>query len=120
MQTQTLASKPLDAPASNATALRRVLGPVALVAFGVGATVGARLFVTLGRVAALEAGPATLVSLAISAVGCALAALCYAELASQMPSAGGAYAYAHAALGELAAWATGWVLLLEHGLGVAC
>lgn len=120
MRTQMLASKPLDAPASNATALRRVLGPVALVAVGVGATVGARLFVMLGRVAALEAGPAVVISLAVAAAGCALAALCYAELVSQLPSAGGAYAYAHAALGELAGWATGWVLLLEYGLGAAC
>src|SRR5438874_13502314 len=101
MWEQLWARKPLNALAHAAgeSPLRRVLGPAGLMGLGLGAILGARLFVTVGRVAALEAGPAVLLSLLAAAAGCALAALSYAELAPLAPVAGGAYSYAYAALG---------------------
>src|SRR5215218_9208958 len=81
--------------------LRRVLGPVALTSLGVGAIIGAGIFVMTGRVAAENAGPAVMVSYAVAGLGCALAAFCYAEFASMAPVAGSAYTYAYATLGEI-------------------
>src|SRR5438270_2241758 len=88
--------------------LRRVLGPVGLTSLGVGAIIGAGIFVMTGRVAANEAGPAIVVSFVVAGIGCTLAALCYAEFASMAPVAGSAYTYAYATLGELIAWIIGW------------
>jgi APA family basic amino acid/polyamine antiporter len=104
------------------TALARTLGPAQLVALGVGAVVGTGLFATLGTAAGGDAsrpgaGPAILVSLALTAVVCAMAGLCYSELAAMVPVAGSAYTYAYATLGELAAWIIGWDLLLEYAIG---
>ncbi len=99
--------------------LRRSLGPWQLVGFGVGAIVGAGLFSLTGIAAADYAGPAVVISFMIAAVGCALTGLCYSELASMVPSAGSAYAYAYAALGEAVAWMIGWDLLLEYSVGAA-
>jgi APA family basic amino acid/polyamine antiporter len=96
--------------------LRRVLGPVALTALGVGAIIGAGIFVTTGAEAANKAGPAVMVSYAVAGLGCALAALCYAEFASMVPVAGSAYTYAYATLGELLAWIIGWDLVLEYAM----
>ena len=99
--------------------LRRVLGPISLTALGVGAIIGAGIFVMTGQVAAVDAGPAIVVSFAVAAVGCALAALCYAEFAAMVPIAGSAYTYAYATLGELFAWIIGWDLMLEYAMSCA-
>jgi amino acid transporter len=97
--------------------LHRVLGPVALTSLGVGCIIGAGIFVVTGRAAALDAGPAVIVSFAVAAVGCALAALCYAEFAAMAPVAGSAYTYAYTTLGEIFAWIIGWDLILEYAMG---
>jgi amino acid transporter len=96
--------------------LRRVLGPIALTSLGVGAIIGAGIFVTTGAEAANKAGPAVMLSYAIAGLGCAFAALCYAEFASLAPVAGSAYTYAYATLGELFAWIIGWDLVLEYAM----
>jgi amino acid transporter len=99
--------------------LHRVLGPVALTCLGVGCIIGAGIFVLTGVAAANDAGPAIVVSFAIAAVGCALAALCYAEFAAMAPVAGSAYTYAYTTLGEIFAWIIGWDLILEYAMGCA-
>src|ERR1051325_6090148 len=99
--------------------LRRLLGPVGLTSLGIGAIIGAGIFVMTGRVAAVDAGPAIVVSYIIAGVGCALAAFCYAEFASMAPVAGSAYTYAYATLGELIAWIIGWDLILEYAMSAA-
>jgi APA family basic amino acid/polyamine antiporter len=99
--------------------LRRALGPVQLTAIGIGAILGAGIFVTTGAIARQTAGPALLVSYAVAGVACFFAALCYAEFAALVPAAGSAYAYAYATLGELPAWVIGWALVLEYGGGAA-
>ncbi len=99
--------------------LRRVLGPVGLTSLGIGAIIGAGIFVITGRVAANDAGPGVLLSYAIAGVACALAAFCYAEFASMAPVAGSAYTYAYATLGELFAWIIGWDLILEYAMSAA-
>lgn len=99
--------------------LRRVLGPVGLTSLGVGAIIGAGIFVMTGRVAAEDAGPAIMLSYAVAGLGCALAAFCYAEFASLAPVAGSAYTYAYATLGELLAWIIGWDLILEYAMSCA-
>jgi basic amino acid/polyamine antiporter, APA family len=99
--------------------LHRVLGPVALTSLGVGCIIGAGIFVMTGRAAALDAGPAVIISFAIAALGCALAALCYAEFAAMAPVAGSAYTYAYTTLGEIFAWIIGWDLILEYAMGCA-
>ena len=96
--------------------LHRVLGFWSLVAIGIGCTIGAGIFVLPGVIAATKAGPGILLSFMLAAVACAIAALCYAELAVIIPAAGSAYSYTYATLGELAAWLIGWNLLLEYGL----
>src|SRR5262249_50623234 len=99
--------------------LRRVLGPISLTALGVGAIIGAGIFVMTGRVAAVDAGPSIVLSYAVAALGCALAAMCYAEFAAMVPIAGSAYTYAYATLGELFAWIIGWDLMLEYAMSCA-
>lgn len=99
--------------------LRRVLGPIGLTSLGVGAIIGAGIFVMAGRAAANEAGPGVMLSFAVAGLGCALAALCYAEFASLAPVAGSAYTYAYATLGELLAWIIGWDLILEYAMSCA-
>ncbi len=96
--------------------LRRVLGPVSLTALGVGAIIGAGIFVLTGLAAHDYAGPGLVLSFVIAGLGCAFAALCYAEFASMIPVAGSAYTYAYATLGELMAWVIGWDLILEYGM----
>jgi len=99
--------------------LHRVLGPVALTALGVGATIGTGIYVLTGEVAHNYAGPSMMLSFLLAAVGCGFAALCYSELASMVPVAGSAYTYAYATLGELVAWVIGWDLILEYAIGSA-
>jgi APA family basic amino acid/polyamine antiporter len=99
--------------------LRRVLGPVQLSALGVGAIIGAGIFVATGAAAHNVAGPALMLSYVIAGITCIFAALCYAEFASMVPVAGSAYTYAYATLGELFAWIIGWDLVLEYAVGSA-
>jgi APA family basic amino acid/polyamine antiporter len=119
---QLFARKSLEALLAEAEGerrLRRALGPVALTALGVGAVIGAGIFVMTGRAAREDAGAAIVVSFAVAGLGCSLAALCYAEFAALAPVAGSAYTYAYATLGELLAWVIGWDLLLEYAVGCA-
>jgi APA family basic amino acid/polyamine antiporter len=117
---QFLAVPPPGAPpAAAAGRLQRVLGAPALVAVGVGATIGSGIFALTGTVAATNAGPALTLSLLIAAFGCSLAALCYCEFASFLPVSGSAYSYAYATLGEGVAWFIGWNLILEYGLSAS-
>lgn len=92
----------------------RVLGGWALIAMGIGATIGAGIFVTAGQIARTEAGPAVILSFVVAGIGCAFAGLCYAEFAALAPSGGSAYSYAYATMGELLAWIIGWDLVLEY------
>jgi basic amino acid/polyamine antiporter, APA family len=98
--------------------LKRTLGPLSLTALGVGAVIGAGIFVMTG-LGATYAGPALTLSFVISGLGCVLAGLCYAEFAAMIPLAGSAYTYAYAALGELLAWIIGWDLTLEYAMGAS-
>jgi amino acid transporter len=109
----------LDAEAKGENRLKRVLGPVGLTSLGVGAIIGAGIFVITGRVAANDAGPGVLLSFVVAGVACALAAFCYAEFASMAPVAGSAYTYAYATLGEIMAWIIGWDLILEYAMSAA-
>jgi APA family basic amino acid/polyamine antiporter len=99
--------------------LNRSMGVWSVTALGVGAIVGTGIFVLTGKAAALSAGPAIVLSFVIAGVISALAALCYAELASTVPVSGSAYTYVYATLGELPAWIVGWGLILEYALGAA-
>jgi APA family basic amino acid/polyamine antiporter len=99
--------------------LRRVLGPVMLTSLGVGAVIGTGIFVLTGVAAHDRAGPALILSFAVSGLACVFAALCYAEFASMAPVAGSAYTYAYATLGELFAWIIGWDLVLEYAVGAS-
>jgi APA family basic amino acid/polyamine antiporter len=97
--------------------LERTLGPVNLVLLGIGAIIGAGLFSITGIAAAQNAGPAVVISFILASIGCALAGLCFSELASMIPIAGGAYSYTYATLGEFLAWIIGWALVLEYAAG---
>lgn len=99
--------------------LKRTLGATNLVALGIGAIIGAGLFVRTAAAAGGHAGSAVTLSFIIAAIGCAFAGLCYAEFASIIPIAGSAYTYAYATMGELVAWIIGWALILEYALGAA-
>jgi APA family basic amino acid/polyamine antiporter len=99
--------------------LRRVLGPLQLTSLGIGAVIGAGIFVSTGAVARQTAGPALMLSYAVAGLACVFAALCYAEFASMVPAAGSAYTYAYATLGELFAWIIGWDLILEYAVSAA-
>lgn len=99
--------------------LRRALGPLNLIALGIGAIIGAGIFVITGQAAAQFAGPAIVISFVLAAIACGFAGLCYAEFASLIPIAGSAYTYSYATLGELVAWIIGWDLILEYAFGAA-
>ena len=101
------------------TTLRRTLGPLNLTALGIGAIIGAGIFVLTGQAAALYAGPSVWVSMILVGVACAFAGLCYAEMASAVPVAGSAYTYSYATMGELIAWIIGWDLVLEYAAGAS-
>jgi len=106
----------LHSELAGAERLHRVLGPWALTAMGIGAIIGAGIFVLTGLAAHDYAGPSLMLSFVLAATGCALAGLCYAEFASMIPVAGSAYTYAYATLGELFAWIIGWDLVLEYAI----
>jgi APA family basic amino acid/polyamine antiporter len=102
--------------------LRRVLGPIDLIALGIGATIGAGIFATIGTAAAGDsvrpgAGPALILSFVLTAVVCAFTGLCYAELASLVPVSGSAYTFTYVTLGEIVAWIIGWDLIIEYAIG---
>ena len=99
--------------------LKRTLGAGSLIALGIGAIIGAGLFVRTADAASTAAGPAVVISYIIAGVGCAFAGLCYAEFASMIPIAGSAYAYAYVTMGEFLAWIIGWALVLEYALAAA-
>ena len=103
-----------EAEQSGSKSLKRVLGPISLIALGVGVIIGAGLFSITGTVAAGYTGPAITLSFIIAAIGCCFAGLCYAEFASMIPVAGSAYTYSYATMGELIAWIIGWDLVLEY------
>ncbi|UDF02458.1 amino acid permease [Asticcacaulis sp. AND118] len=99
--------------------LKRTLGPINLMSLGVGAIIGAGIFVLTGQVASANAGPAIMLSFVVAGIACALAGLCYAELSSTMPVSGSAYTYAYGTLGEVFAWIMGWLLVLEYGVAAS-
>jgi APA family basic amino acid/polyamine antiporter len=99
--------------------LKRTLDAKALIALGIGAIIGAGLFVRTAAASAEAAGPAVTLSFLVAAIGCAFAGLCYAEFAAMIPIAGSAYTYAYATMGEFVAWTIGWALVLEYALGAA-
>src|SRR3954469_6685904 len=94
--------------------LKRTLSATNLIALGIGAIIGAGLFVRTAAAAANNAGPSVTLGFIVAGIGCALAGLCYAEFASMIPIAGSAYTYTYATLGELVAWVIGWDLVLEY------
>src|ERR1700742_4548475 len=119
-----LATKPLSLLTKEANevgenTLKRSLGPVNLITLGIGAIIGAGIFVLTGQAAALHAGPAVALSFIVAGITCAFAGLCYAEFASIIPIAGSAYTYGYATLGEFVAWIIGWCLVLEYAFGAA-
>src|SRR6266568_486010 len=99
--------------------LKRALGPVNLVTLGIGAIIGAGIFVLTGSAAATFTGPGIVLSFLLAGSGCIFAGLCYAEFASLIPIAGSAYTYGYATLGEIFAWIIGWDLILEYAFGAA-
>ncbi len=123
MANQLLSTKPINELLKSAEGekggLRRALGPVNLITFGIGAIIGAGIFVLTGQAAALYAGPAIVLSFILCGIGSGFAGLCYAEFASLIPIAGSAYTYAYATLGEIFAWIIGWALILEYSFGAA-
>src|SRR5258705_4283277 len=94
--------------------LHRALGPWQLIALGIGAIIGAGIFVITGHAAATYSGPGVVISFAIAGLGCLFAGLCYGEYASMIPVAGSAYTYTYATLGRILAWIIGWNLVLEY------
>lgn len=119
-----LAVKPLErllteSQETGEHSLKRALGPMNLVTLGIGAIIGAGIFVLTGQAAAQHAGPAIVLSFVLAGIACAFAGLCYAEFASLIPIAGSAYTYGYATMGELFAWIIGWDLVLEYALGAA-
>jgi APA family basic amino acid/polyamine antiporter len=122
MMSQLFARKPLELLLEEMKGehrLRRILGPIQLTSLGVGAIIGAGIFVATGAAAHNVAGPALMISYVVAGITCIFAALCYAEFASMVPVAGSAYTYAYATLGELFAWIIGWDLILEYGVASA-
>ena len=109
----------VDASTSGEGTLKRTLGPVALIALGIGAIIGAGLFVRTAAAIAERSGPSVTIAFIVAGVGCAFAGLCYAEFASMIPIAGSAYTYSYATMGELVAWIIGWDLVLEYAVGAA-
>jgi len=108
-----------DAAGSGEGTLKRTLGPMALVALGIGAIIGAGLFVRTAAAIAERSGPSVTIAFVVAGIGCAFAGLCYAEFASMIPIAGSAYTYSYATMGELIAWIIGWDLVLEYAVGAA-
>src|ERR687894_1590721 len=108
-----------EASAEGEHSLRRTLGALNLTLLGIGAIIGAGIFVLTGTAAAQYAGPAIVLSFVLAGFGCLFAGLCYAEFASMIPIAGSAYTYGYATMGEFIAWIIGWDLILEYAVGAS-
>jgi APA family basic amino acid/polyamine antiporter len=117
--TKSITALRAEADAGGERSLKRALGPLNLITLGIGAIIGAGIFVLTGQAAALHAGPAVPLSMILVGIACAFAGLCYAEMASAVPVAGSAYTYSYATMGELVAWIIGWDLVLEYAAGAA-
>src|SRR3954463_15266093 len=118
------ATKPLErlmteAEETGEHTLKRTLGPMSLVMLGIGAIIGAGLFVRTAAAIADRAGPSVVLAFIVAGIGCAFAGLCYAEFASMIPVAGSAYTYSYATMGELVAWIIGWDLILEYAVAAS-
>src|ERR1700745_4072709 len=118
------ATKPLntlmeEAADTSEHSLKRTLGPVNLIMLGIGAIIGAGLFVRTAAAIADRSGPSVTIAFIVAGFGCAFAGLCYAEFASMIPVAGSAYTYSYTTRGELMAWIIGWDLVLEYAVGAA-
>lgn len=109
----------LEEASESEKGLKRTLTAWSLIALGIGAIIGAGLFVRTATAAAQNAGPSVTIGFIVAAIGCALAGLCYAELSSSIPISGSAYTYTYATMGELLAWIIGWDLILEYAVGAA-
>ena len=109
----------VDASTTDSAHLKRTLGPFSLVTLGIGAIIGAGLFVRTAAAIAERSGPSVTIAFLVAGLGCAFAGLCYAEFASMIPIAGSAYTYSYATMGELVAWIIGWDLVLEYAVGAA-
>jgi basic amino acid/polyamine antiporter, APA family len=114
---KSIAALKAEAAESGESSLKRSLSALNLTALGIGAIIGAGIFVLTGTAAALHAGPAVTLSFVVAGITCAFAGLCYAEMASTVPIAGSAYAYSYATMGEFVAWIIGWDLVLEYAIG---
>lgn len=124
MASRLFATKPISTILAEASeggehTLKRALGPINLITLGIGAIIGAGIFVLTGTAAAQFAGPAIVLSFVIAGIGCVFAGLCYSEFASMIPIAGSAYTYGYATMGEIVAWIIGWALVLEYAFGAA-
>ena len=117
--TKSIASLQEEASAEGTHTLKRALSAWNLTMLGIGAIIGAGIFVLTGTAASLYAGPAVVLSFVLAGLGCLFAGLCYAEFAAMIPIAGSAYTYAYATLGEFFAWIIGWDLILEYLFGAA-
>src|SRR6201988_5085463 len=117
--TKPIAQLRAEADAAGESGLKRTLGPLNLITLGIGAIIGAGIFVLTGEAAAKHAGPAVVLSFIVAGITCAFAGLCYAEFASLIPIAGSAYTYGYATLGEFVAWIIGWDLVLGYAFGTA-
>src|SRR6185437_12825460 len=122
LRTQLMRRKPIatlmDDAGPHRGGLRRALGALDLTALGIGAIIGAGIFVMTG-VGARQAGPGLILSFVMAGVACTMAALCYAEFAAMIPVAGSAYSYSYATMGELVGWIIGWDLVLEYAVAAA-
>src|SRR5215510_11642932 len=114
---KSIAALKAEAATSGEHSLKRTLSAMNLVSLGIGAIIGAGIFVLTGHAAASYAGPAVALAFVVGGIACAFAGLCYAEMASTVPIAGSAYTYAYATMGEFIAWIIGWDLILEYSLG---
>src|SRR5437762_11607247 len=119
LSTKSISLLQQEAASEGQHTLRRALGALNLTTLGIGAIIGAGIFVLTGNAAAQYAGPAIVLSYVLAGVGCFFAGLCYAEFAALIPIAGSAYTYGYATLGEIFAWIIGWDLVLEYAFGAA-
>ena len=108
------AGEPFEGSLEGEVTLKRTLTGTQLILLGIGAVIGAGIFVLTGQAAAAYAGPAVMLSFVIAGIACAFAGLCYAEFAAMLPVSGSAYSYSYATLGEAVAWFIGWCLVLEY------
>ena len=118
-RTKSIDSLMAESRATGEGTLKRTLGAWSLIALGIGAIIGAGLFVRTAAAIADRAGPSVVLAFIVAGIGCAFAGLCYAEFASMIPVAGSAYTYSYATMGELLAWIIGWDLVLEYAVGAA-